>query len=163
MLDKLVPYTDAIHLQDSLQYLPMSGGGANAAIDRVIDALKKKEKEERDRLAEQEAAQRQGEGQNMETNRGRVPNPAQDNNRDAVWYFYNVQAVSQGKSQFERLWGKRENADDWQRNNKTVVGSIGSGIDEEELTDEPARLHRGGRTGPGLAAASGRQRPERSA
>ena len=46
-----------------------------------------------------------------------MPNAAQDNNRDAVWYFYNVQAVSQGKSQFERLWGKRENADDWQRNN----------------------------------------------
>ena len=137
VLDKLVPYTDAIHLQDSLQYLAQCPEAErNAAIDRVIDALKKKEKEERDRLAEQEAAQRQGEGQNMETNRGRMPNPAQDNNRDAVWYFYNVQAVSQGKSQFERLWGKRENADDWQRNNKTVVGSIGSGIDEEELTDE---------------------------
>lgn len=137
VLDKLVPYTDAIHLQDSLQYLAQCPEAErNAAIDRVFDALKKKEKEERDRLAEQEAAQRQGEGQNMETNRGRMPNPAQDNNRDAVWYFYNVQAVSQGKSQFERLWGKRENADDWQRNNKTVVGSIGSGIDEEELTDE---------------------------
>ena len=137
VLDKLVPYTDAIHLQDSLQYLAQCPEAErNAAIDRVIDALKKKEKEERDRLAEQEAAQRQGEGQNMETNRGRMPNPAQDNNRDAVWYFYNVQAVSQGKSQFERLWGKRENADDWQRNNKTVVGSIGSGIDDEELTDE---------------------------
>ena len=137
VLDKLAPYTDAIHLQDSLQYLAQCPEAErNAAIDRVIDTLKKKEKEERDRLAEQEAAQRQGEGQNMETNRGRMPNPAQDNNRDAVWYFYNVQAVSQGKSQFERLWGKRENADDWQRNNKTVVGSIGSGIDEEELTDE---------------------------
>ena len=69
MLDKLAPYTDAIHLQDSLQYLAQCPEAErNAAIDRVIDALKKKEKEERDRLAEQEAAQRQGEGQNMETN-----------------------------------------------------------------------------------------------
>ena len=137
VLDKLVPYTDAIHLQDSLQYLAQCPEAErNAAIDRVIDALKKKEKEERDRQAEQEAAQRQAEGQNMDRNLSRLNKPTQDNTRDATWYFYNVQAVSQGKSQFERLWGKRENADDWQRNNKTVVGNIGANLDEEELTDE---------------------------
>ena len=48
ILDDLVPYTDAIHLQDSLQSLAkMSESERNAAIDRTIEALKKKEKEER--------------------------------------------------------------------------------------------------------------------
>ena len=137
VLDKLVPYTDAIHLQDSLQYLAQCPEAErNAAIDRVIEALKKKEKEERDRQAEQEAAQRQAEGQNMDNNRNRNPQANQNNNRESTWYFYNVQAVQQGKSAFERLWGKRENADDWQRNNKTVVGNIGSNANAEELTDE---------------------------
>ena len=137
VLDELVPYTDAIHLQDSLQYLAKCPEAErNAAIDRVIEALKKKEKEEKDRQAEQEAAQRQAEGQNMDRNPNRNPATTQANNRDATWYFYNVQAVSQGKATFERLWGKRENADDWQRNNKTVVGNNGIGIGEEELTDE---------------------------
>jgi len=38
-----------------------------------------------------------------------------------AWYFYNPQTVSQGKRTFEQQWGKRENTDDWQRNNRTVV------------------------------------------
>lgn len=41
VLDELVPYTDAIHLQDSLQSLArMSETERNVAIDKVIDALK---------------------------------------------------------------------------------------------------------------------------
>ncbi len=135
VLDKLVPYTEAVHLQDSLQYLATCPEEErNAAIDRVIEALKKKEKEERDRLAEQEAAQRQAEGQNMDRNNNRQQQ-TQSNNQESTWYFYNVQAVQQGKASFERLWGKRENADDWQRNNKTVVG-VGSNAEADDLTDE---------------------------
>ena len=46
VLDELVPYTEAIHLQDSLQALAkMPEAERNAAIDRVIEALKKKETE----------------------------------------------------------------------------------------------------------------------
>ena len=33
-------------------------------------------------------------------------------------------AVSQGKTEFQRLWGKRENVDNWQRINKTVVNLV---------------------------------------
>ena len=58
MLDELVPYTDAVHLQDSLQALAkMPEKERNEAIDRVIEALKKKEKEERDAQAELDAQQ----------------------------------------------------------------------------------------------------------
>ena len=45
VLDELVPYTDAIHLQDSLQVLAnMSEDERNKAIDRVIQELIRKEK-----------------------------------------------------------------------------------------------------------------------
>ena len=45
VLDELVPHTDAIHLQDSLQTLvAMPEDQRNASIYRVIEALKKKEK-----------------------------------------------------------------------------------------------------------------------
>lgn len=58
VLDELVPYTDAIHLQDSLQSLArMSETERNVAIDKVIEALKKQEKEEKRRLADQELAE----------------------------------------------------------------------------------------------------------
>ena len=50
-----------MQLQDSLQYLAKCPESERfAAIDRVINALKKKEKEERNRQAEQEATQANG-------------------------------------------------------------------------------------------------------
>ena len=41
--------------------------------------------------------------------------------------------MNQGKSNFQRQWGKRENVDDWQRVNKTVVAGP---TDLANLTDE---------------------------
>ena len=141
VLDELVPYTDAVHLQDSLQELShMPEAERNAAIDRVIEALKKKEKEERRQQAEAEAAEvmAQNGGIQMDdrrTNRNQPATP--QTTKDTQWYFYNPMAVSQGKATFQQKWGRRENADDWQRSNKTVVGNIGSDtVNLDELTDE---------------------------
>ena len=123
VLDQLVPYTDAVHLQDSLQSLArMSEADRNAAIDRTIAELKRKEREERRKQQEQEAQETisKNGGNNMAQQR---PNAAQQNqqNKNAQWYFYNPMAVSQGKTAFQKQWGKRENVDNWQRVNKTVV------------------------------------------
>ena len=135
VLDELVPYTEAIHLQDSLQALAkMPEAERNAAIDRVIEALKKKEKAERDAQAEANAEQQQA-AQGGNTNTQNKPNNTQNNttSKQGLWYFYNPVAVSQGKEAFQKQWGKRENVDDWQRVNKTVV-AMDNG--EMELTDE---------------------------
>lgn len=136
VLDELTPHTEAVHLQDSLQYLAKCPETERfAAIDRVINELKKKEKEERNRQAEQEAAQQmaQNGGINADNDnplrRSAVPNKQ---GQDATWYFYNPMAVQQGKATFQQLWGKRENIDNWQRINKTVVGKINN---TTELTD----------------------------
>ncbi len=138
VLDNLVPFTDAIHLQDSLQYLAKCPEEErNAAIDRVIEALKKKEKEEKRKQAEQEAAQAQGQGNNTDQKNNQKQNTqTNQTNKNSVWYFYNPTAVQQGKATFEKQWGKRENADNWQRANKTVVGNVGSAELGDDLTDE---------------------------
>ena len=138
ILDDLVPYTDAIHLQDSLQSLAkMSESERNAAIDRTIEALKKKEKEERRLQAEQDAQNQQNGGNDMAQNNNQFGNNTamqnQQNQRNAQWYFYNQMAVSQGKAAFQKQWGKRENVDNWQRVNKTVVAFD---TNEPELTEE---------------------------
>ena len=144
VLDELVPYTDAVQLQDSLQQLArMSEKERNAAIDRVIDALKKKEKEERNRKAEEEAEStlRQDGGNNFANNSNFANNNSpQKNNENSAnnpangqWYFYSPLTVSQGKAQFQKLWGKRDNVDNWQRINKTVVANAAGA---EEMTDE---------------------------
>lgn len=136
ILDELVPYTDAVHLQDSLQTLAkMNEKDRNAAIDRVITALKKKEKEEKDKLAEQASSQQQAQNSGNRNNSNKTTTTSNTTNtgQKGAWYFYNPTAVSQGKTQFQRLWGKRENVDNWQRINKTVVASAEGA---EEMTNE---------------------------
>ena len=140
VLDELVPYTETVHLQDSLQELArMPEAERNAAIDRVIDALKKKEKEERRQQAEAMAGQNGGMDIAITDVAGKNARQQQQqstsNQQNAIWYFYNPLAVSQGKATFERQWGKRENVDHWQRINKTVVGDIGANGEMPELTD----------------------------
>ncbi|MCH3981432.1 MAG: hypothetical protein LKE41_05865 [Prevotella sp.] len=128
VLDELTPYTESIHLQDSLQALAkMNEKDRNAVIDKVIEELKKKEKEERN-------AQEMGNAQGSQAQNGNAtgfPNMSSQHTAttqqgNAQWYFYNPIAVGQGKQTFQKLWGKRENADDWQRKNKTVVADLGS-------------------------------------
>ncbi|MBQ1702013.1 MAG: hypothetical protein II023_09110 [Prevotella sp.] len=139
ILDELAPYTDAVHLQDSLQALAkMDEKERNEAIDRVIEALKKKEKEEKKLQAEanaQQVMQRNGAIGNRNNTQNNTPTPQTGTQQNGKWYFYNPMAVQQGKQSFEKLWGKRENVDNWQRVNKTVVAGVGS---EEfpEMTQE---------------------------
>ena len=123
ILDELAPHTSAVELQDSLQRLAsMSENERNKVIDQIIAELIEKEKEEQRNLEEAEAeriSQQQsaiGGGQTV-TSSPTLPSTT----TSSSWYFYNPQAVNQGKQVFQRLWGKRENEDNWQRINKTVV------------------------------------------
>ena len=127
VLDELVPFTEAIHLQDSLQELAkMPEKERLEAIDRVIEALKKKEKEEREKAQEAEVekqlAQRGATGNR--TNTPARPTPGTATQGNGQWYFYNPIAVNQGKQAFQRQWGKRENVDNWRRQNQTVVNLL---------------------------------------
>lgn len=136
ILDELVPHTEAIHMQDSLLALAnMSEADRNAAIDRVIKALIEKEKEEK-RLAEEaeaeQAAQAQGAVGNISQTKQVTSKTSAS--QSSTWYFYNPSAVSQGKAAFQRQWGKRENVDNWQRINKTVVALNNN--DEDSQRDE---------------------------
>ena len=139
VLDELVPFTETIHLQDSLQQLArMDEASRNAAIDRVITQLKRKEREEQRLKAEQESSngtQQNGATDTGNSNRLNQQRPLNTSTSAAMkgdkaqWYFYNPMAVNQGKTAFRKLWGKRENVDNWRRTNKTVV-AVGNNDDE---------------------------------
>lgn len=131
VLDELAPHLEAVHLQDSLQQLArMDEKERNAAIDRVIEALKKKEREQGDTLANGEGQQA---GNANQSSTQRTQQSATSSSTKTSWYFYNPMAVSQGKETFQKLWGKRKNEDNWQRKNKTVVASTMES-DEEATT-----------------------------
>ena len=138
ILDELVPYTNTIHLQDSLLALAtMPEAERNKAIDRVIDALKKKEKEERDAQLEQEAAAAANASQAARADNNRAVTPTMPSVGNGQWYFYNPTAVSQGKATFQRQWGKRENIDNWQRINQTVISLKGDTPEDQQDQEDP--------------------------
>ena len=124
VLDALVPHTDAIHLQDSLLVLAdLPEAERLEAIDRVIKELERKEKEAREAAeiaeVERQLQQNQAMGQPGGDQANMPPTPL--GQTGGQWYFYNPTAVNQGKTAFQRQWGRRENADNWQRLNQTVV------------------------------------------
>lgn len=120
ILEDLLPHATAVELQDSLQTLArMDSVERLKVIDKIIEDLKKKEKEEARKMADAE--------QNKATQEARqlsgAANAANGNrpNQPALWYFYNPTAVAAGKLEFKNKWGNRELADDWRRKNKTVL------------------------------------------
>ncbi len=140
VLDELVPYTDAVHLQDSLQQLALMPEAERLkVIDRVIEELKKKEKEEADKAREAEveqALQKQGGMGNRNQRPGAQPTAPAATTKDGQWYFYSQMAVNQGKQTFQKQWGKRENADNWRRSNVTVVGAPPPVAEDSEVPSD---------------------------
>lgn len=134
VLDALVPYTSAVQLQDSLLVLStLPEADRNAAIDRVIEELKRKEKEEARAKADSvaNALKGQGDANAAATNKTTTTTSSSQNK---AWYFYNPLSVSEGKQSFRKLWGQRKNEDNWRRSNRTVLAIAGD--DEEYNYDE---------------------------
>ena len=158
VLDELVPHTSAVELQDSLQRLAlMSEEQRNKIIDKVIADLIKKEKEEQRAKEEEEAEKtlQQQEARNGAMNnrpgRANSQQPTAPSQQSGQWYFYNPQAVSQGKQTFQRQWGKRENKDHWQRVNQTVVNLLPESTestDSIETSEMPEMADSKGATAP---------------
>ena len=137
ILDELLPHASAVELQDSLQLLAqMDSVERMKVIKNIIEELKKKEREEEKKAAEAANAARnpQGDSQNPAMQR-----PGMNNQTPPEWYFYNQTVVQSGKTEFQRLWGQRQLADDWRRNNKTVLALDDEEEEEEEEVDTLAQ------------------------
>lgn len=122
VLDKLVPFTSVIFEQDSLLALAkMPEDRRNAIIDHAIEMLKKQEAaERRNKNDSLRRARAEATGEDFaETTMTAAANATPNN--DKSWYFYNSNAVRQGKQAFARQWGKRRNEDDWQRTNRSML------------------------------------------
>jgi tetratricopeptide (TPR) repeat protein len=137
VLDELVVHVEAVHLQDSLQALArMPETERLAVIDKIIEDLKKREEEEaRNAEREKYLAGQESIGSSFPQTEGRQGNMMQPQipgiPGDNAFYFYNVQLVAQGKTQFQTKWGKRPLEDHWRRRNKSMP-MIGAEGDETE-------------------------------
>lgn len=151
VLDELVVYAKAVHLQDSLQTLArMPESERIDVINKLIAELKKQEEEERkraereDRMAERE--------QNIISDSPFFAQSAPDIPTTPVTiggdgtssYFYNTQIVTQGKAAFQRKWGTRKLEDNWRRRNKQAVPSFGQ---ETEVSGQNDSIPSAGEAG----------------
>ena len=131
ILSDLEPHLSTIKLQDSLQVLAQSPEEVYlAAIDRVIAALRKKEKEEAKKAAaagtlnpNAMAGGMMGgatpAGANKQTGMNQMnPMGMMGGQQQGDWYFYNPMTVRNGIQEFQRRWGMRPNEDYWRISNK---------------------------------------------
>ena len=124
ILTEIEPHLSAVKLQDSLQALAkLPEKEYLAAIDRVIDELKKKEKEQEKKEFEQRTSS--GGSTTATTTTATTSNnqagAVRRGSQSTTFYFYNAQTVAQGKQAFQRRWGNRPNEDNWRLSDKQTT------------------------------------------
>ncbi|WP_185154676.1 tetratricopeptide repeat protein [Dysgonomonas sp. 511] len=140
VLDELVVHVKTVEEQDSLQYVArLPEDERLALINKKIETLKEEEekrRKEEERLKQEEQRSQRltswgdlGNNSLLEPTNNQQITPVipqtsfgQQNNANA-FYFYNEQAVNQGKIAFKKQWGNRKLEDDWRRKNKTSTTS----------------------------------------
>lgn len=131
VLDELAVYSQNVELQDSLLRLAaMSPDEQRKVVNRIIDDLKKREREEAERAARDEYLQQQAAaGTGLQTP-GAAATPATYGlNTDRSWYFYNEATRNAGRTEFQKRWGSRRLEDDWRRRNKNTFTPFGEESD----------------------------------
>ena len=120
ILTEFVNQLRTIQLQDSLIALSeMDMTDLQRLLEEVV-AQQEREQEEQEREARRLA--RQTAAANSTLTRGGFANPfgndASDGAEGNEWYFYNLSAVSTGRSQFLSRWGNRALEDNWRRSQR---------------------------------------------
>ncbi len=137
VLDELSTYAGNVHLQDSLLTLAkMTPEEQEKACQKLVDELKKREKEEQDAAKREEYLAEQRAKGDQNTNKN-APTQYQMNT-DKSWYFYNTQAKNTGKQEFQKRWGARKLEDDWRRRNKNTFSLDDISDTDSEVPDSLA-------------------------
>lgn len=143
VLDELAVYSQNVNLHDSLLRLAaMPEDQRLKVIDKIIEDLKKKEKEEAEEARRAEYLANQAAAGNGLKGGSAAEANTFTINSDGSWYFYNTATRNAGKTEFQRRWGSRKLEDDWRRRNKATFNTLDfdepSESDEEENADDTA-------------------------
>lgn len=127
-LKDLVTAVETAHFEDSVQRIAkMSEDDRIAYIEKVIKQIKEEEKQRKEaearRLRELQANQN---------------NFVQNTGAGSKWYFNNPKTRDAGFEEFRKLWGVRDNEDDWRRSDKTsfVIAQVEEGDTLEVAENE---------------------------
>jgi tetratricopeptide (TPR) repeat protein len=121
-LADLVVAVETANYEDSVQRIAaLSESDRTKFIEDVIKKIKEDEKNRKE--AEARRLRELQQNQN---------NFVQTNGSGNKWYFNNPKTRSEGYEEFKKLWGVRDNEDDWRRSDKTTFAIINP--DEEDTT-----------------------------
>jgi tetratricopeptide (TPR) repeat protein len=108
-LADLVVAVETAYYEDSVQRIAkMSEDDRVAFIEKVIKQIKEDEKRRKE--ADAKRLRELQDNQN---------NFVQNSGNGNKWYFNNPKTRTEGYDEFKKLWGSRENEDDWRRTDKT--------------------------------------------
>lgn len=140
VLDELVVYVKAVHLQDSLQALArMPEDERMAVIYKIIADQKKADEQELKELSRENSTFTGNPNDPLFTpNTPNIPTgPAVTGGvGGSTFYFYNKELVNSGKVTFKQRWGGRKLEDDWRRKDKQVSLVADNQQDKEEEAEE---------------------------
>jgi hypothetical protein len=117
-LEDVVFYENLVKENDSiLGLVAMNETDRKAYFEAYIAKLKKAD--------ELKAIQIENAERNQTAGNQAIPEDKESTTPKGKWYFYNTQTVAFGKSEFVRLWGKRELKDNWRwaQNKSELVGN----------------------------------------
>ena len=121
-LGNLVSNVSTYELEDSVQVLAaLPEEQRLSVIDGIIEKVRNKEEEER--LAQQQAMQDQAFNQSMLYG-GNQSSGRENSMTGGQWYFYNLNAKSFGQPEFRMKWGERKLEDNWRRKNKRTISNL---------------------------------------
>jgi tetratricopeptide (TPR) repeat protein len=123
-LKDLVKAVETAAFEDSVQRIArLSEDDRSKFLEGVIKQIK--EEEERRKKLEAEKLRELQQNQN---------NSAQSSGSGSKWYFNNPKTRGEGYDEFRKLWGTRENEDNWRRSDKTVLSIAKDNTDEDTAT-----------------------------
>lgn len=112
-LTTLREYENIIKQNDSILSLTkMSKKEQESFFNKHIAKLKKKDEEQKQQEENIKNLGNQFSGSNI---------GFQINQNKGKWYFYNIQTISYGKTEFKRYWGNRPLEDNWRYSNKSAL------------------------------------------
>jgi Tetratricopeptide repeat len=109
-LAQVVKHLNIIEREDSLQAI-----AALAPADRNAFLTKLSKKLQKERGAADENTDYNNPATEFYSSRNQPAGMFANNATKGDWYFYNTSVKSQGFNEFKRVWGKRQNVDNWRR------------------------------------------------
>ncbi|MEO6639457.1 MAG: tetratricopeptide repeat protein [Ginsengibacter sp.] len=110
-LEKIVGNLNVIEREDSLQAIAaMSPGDREAFIKKLSKSLRKAQG-----ISDADSAYSNSAADFFDTKNAAPDLFSSVADSKADWYFYNASLKSKGFAEFKRVWGKRENIDNWRR------------------------------------------------